>query len=367
MSLRSIARRQMLRATRQKLASQHLAPGTWHRLILPLLIALAFAARPAGAQRYTIRDLGSLGGTYGQALGVNAAGHVVGNSNVKDNRDYHAFLYRGDDLIDLGTLGGTRSSGIAINNAGHVVGFAFLARNLVSRACLWDGGTLKDLGAFVPGSRYSSSALDINDAGHIVGWSATREGFARAFLYEGAALKDLGTLGGSNSQATGISNTGIICGDSQIKARRAWRAFSYQEGAMKDLGTLGGDESHAKDVNDLGQVTGWSLVGSRPRAFLYTGGAMQPLGTLGGTESIANGINNAGQVVGKSLIRGTTIPHAFLWEKGTMVDVNSLLPADSGWVVREALRIADGGQIVGHGVYKNRIRPCLLTPTTATP
>jgi probable HAF family extracellular repeat protein len=175
-------------------------------------------------------------------------------------------------------------------------------------------------------------------------------------------MKDLGTLGGPNSQATGINNAGLICGDSQIRSRSTWHAFLYEGGAMKDLGGLGKGESHAKDVNDTGQVVGWSHVGSRPRAFLYTGGAMQPLGTLGGTESIANGINDAGQIVGLSLVKGTSIPHAFLWEKGAMVDLNSLIPADSGWLLRDAQRIADGGQIVGYGVLKNRVRPFLLTP-----
>jgi probable HAF family extracellular repeat protein len=85
-------------------------------------------------------------------------------------------------------------------------------------------------------------------------------------------------------------------------------------------------------------------------------------------ESSAFGINGAGQVVGWS---GTVNnDHAFLYQDGNMIDLNSLIPPDSGWVFAIAQDINDKGQLVGWG-YKTNVgkRAFLLTPvsTDTTP
>ena len=57
--------------------------------------------------------------------------------------------------------------------------------------------------------------------------------------------------------------------------------------------------------------------------------------------------------------------HALLWENGTMINLQDQIPADSGWVLRQALGINDQGQIAGFGVHEGKIRAFLLTPTIA--
>ncbi len=83
---------------------------------------------------------------------------------------------------------------------------------------------------------------------------------------------------------------------------------------MKDLGTLGGSFSQATSINQLGQVTGTAETSAGAmHAFLWTlAGGMQDLGTLGGTWSQARALNALGQVTGNA---GTTTDawHAFLW------------------------------------------------------
>ncbi len=128
---------------------------------------------------------------------------------------------------------------------------------------------------------------------------------------------------------------------------------------MQDLGTLGGSRSIAFSINDSGQIVGQSdyLISSPflHHAFLTTAGsAMQDLGTLGGGFSTANGINNAGQIAGNSTLTGDTAVHAFIYQNGAMTDLNTLLPANSGWVLQNAAAINDIGQIVGQGTL-NRI------------
>ena len=53
--------------------------------------------------QYTLTDLGTLGGTYSQAWGINNAGQVVGQANIPNEAE-HAFLYSGSTMTDLVVL-----------------------------------------------------------------------------------------------------------------------------------------------------------------------------------------------------------------------------------------------------------------------
>jgi probable HAF family extracellular repeat protein len=77
---------------------------------------------------------------------------------------------------------------------------------------------------------------------------------------------------------------------------------------------------------------------------------MTNLGTLGGDYTYPAALNNLGQIVGESAIPDGS-PHAFLWQNGTMVDLNTLLPPDSGWILTSGQFINDAGRIVGYGTY----------------
>lgn len=118
---------------------------------------------------------------------------------------------------------------------------------------------------------------------------------------------------------------------------------------VTNLGTLGGTQSEARAVNASGQVVGSAFNANQIRhAILYQNAQMQDLGTLGAAQSYAYDINNAGKVVGavELSLFGENY-RAFYYDTTTMRNLNSLIPQSSGWTLLEARGINNIGQIVG--------------------
>ena len=88
---------------------------------------------------------------------------------------------------------------------------------------------------------------------------------------------------------------------------------------------------------------------------------MTDLGTLGGAFSIATAINDSGEIVGTSLTADGDY-HAFVDTGTTMVDLNSLLAADSGWTLISAAGVNSNGDIIGMGEFNGNFEGFLLTP-----
>jgi probable HAF family extracellular repeat protein len=108
---------------------------------------------------------------------------------------------------------------------------------------------------------------------------------------------------------------------------------------------------------------------SSARAFLWSiANAFVNLGTLpGGDDSRAFSINENGFVVGTSTTAlGGSDYRAVVWRSATISDLNTLIPADSGWTLRTATAINTAGQIVGTGVFQNQTRAFRLDPVADT-
>ena len=328
-----------------------------NRLELSMLAVLSLAAF-AAAQSYTVTDLGP-----GDALAINNLGDVA----IHDNLD--SFVWApGGSLLALAPLSGdTFTETFGINLQGLAIGDSDSYTD--SFAVLWTNGAPLDLGT-LPGGKYST-AYAINTSGEVVGESSIAVG-TEAFLWTKATgMQGLGFLsGGDYSIALAINRFGQIAGFSGANGDNVNYAFLWSKTTgMLNLGTLPGGAvrfggSAASAMNDLGQVAGDSYCGKGcQHAVLWskTKGSILDLGVLPGANfSIAHGINNIGQVVGASDYISW---HAFVWSPSTgMLDLNNLIPANSGWLLQVANAINDQGQIVGYGTVNGQIDAFLLTP-----
>lgn len=285
--------------------------------------------------------------TSSNAEGVNSDGAVIVGSI-----GLNAVRWSAGVTANLGSFGGFSSGATGVSGDGSVVvGYSYLpgvvningSNYSVAHAFRWTTAGLVDLGTL--GGPQSEANGISKDGKVIVGYSTLAESGAltpHAFRWTNAGMVDLGTLGGAYSNATATNSDGsVVVGVSTISSN-ANHAFRWTSNGMTDLGTLGGESSFASSVSTDGSVViGYSKTSGdvANHSFRWTSAGMADLGTLGGSTSRANGISGNGAViVGESYLTGNPgtpafpggfiIPtsHAYRWTSATgMRDLNTLL------------------------------------------
>jgi probable HAF family extracellular repeat protein len=366
-------------------------------LFAPLAVPIRLAAQgqERALTRYTVTDLGTLGGTYSLAGGLSNSEWVEGYSLLPGDTARHPFLWRNGVMTDLGTLGGPNAdAGYRPNDWGDLGGasetgvpdpfaedFCGYGTNLICLPIVWRNDIKKMTPLPTLGGN-NGWAAGINDQNEVAGVAenTTQEptcaGTSQVFQFkpvvwaEGRVHKLRTFPGDPVGMAWGINYWGQATGYSG-NCTTVLHALLWQNGKATDLGNLGGAmNNEGVDINNLGQVAGSSdLPGDNTgHAFLWqksTG--MIDLGTLPGDfGSDADGINDLGQVVGGSWdAEGND--RAYLWQNGVMTDLNTLIPPDSPLYLIEASgTINDWGQIAGIAlqISTGETHAFLATPTT---
>jgi probable HAF family extracellular repeat protein len=340
---------------------------------------------------YTVQVLPDLGGLSG-AFSINDRSWVAGISNLPGDAFDHALLWRSGEMTDLGTLGGYNRS-VAFPNKNEIGWLAGFSETMdddpyqenfcqfscslptcapltqICRGFLWRDKT-NEMIALPPLPRGNNSmAFGANNQGQVVGvaengvqdpncvtpqvfdfkgvvWSLGLDG--TPFVSQRLAP----IAGDAVSAGVGINAKGDVVGASgpcaSIGLGIGAHAVLWKSGRAIDLGNLGGVMNNlAFALNNQGQIVGISdLPGDNvTHAFLWAGGAMKDMGTLRSDDFLVlpESINDRGEVVGFSC--GPIDCRGFHWQGGVMIDLNSVLPADSPLLITNAADINSLGEI----------------------
>jgi probable HAF family extracellular repeat protein len=342
----------------------------------------------AAAAQYTVTDLGTLpGGNFSQPFFITKNGRIAGSSNLADGAS-HAVVWSKQQATDLGTLGGSNSIAFGVNEAGPAAGeaetstsdpngedFCGFQTHLICLPFQSANGVMTPLPTL---GGNNGDATAINNRGEIAGFAenATPDPACPApqvlqfepVIWENGVIHKLPTIGGDpdgvafmindNGQAVGASGICTTFNPINLYNLVPVHALLWEKGKATDLGNLGGTTGQAGgnialDINNQGQVVGNSdLSGDTTfHAFLWTRRTgMQDMGTLSGdVASLSISINDAGLIVGASLDESFN-PRAFLWEKGVMTDLNTLIAGNSPLYLLTGCSINSRGEITGLGL-----------------
>jgi probable HAF family extracellular repeat protein len=342
---------------------------------------------PVCTKKYKLTDLGTLGGSESFAYAINNSGAIVGEARTEGDSTTHAFLYHKGVMTDLSPLNSQsiRTAGPTGINARGQIASGSIANNIYRPAIL-DAKTrrITPLGSFggVTSDGFNGVATSINKFGQAVGYSHIDDINRHAFLYSNGAMTDLGSFGGY-SGANAINDKGMVVGFASDQVNGKAHAFLYADGVMTDIDPFldfSTSESDAHDINNRGQVVGEFLTEdqSATHAFIYGKQGFTDIGSEDSPYTVALGINDREQIVGITdvpyqgicfdLNQGT-IPcikfkqHAFIYEKGRLTDLDTLVAPDDDWELMWAFDINNRGKIVGYGLNQGKFRAFLLTPT----
>jgi len=291
------------------------------------------------------------------ALDASFVGDINNSDYISGSSSTAVIIHNGQVSNIHDWVMGDWSSGQAINEFEHVVGSSRYG------AYFFNGSTMEALGENI----FSAFAVNESDqvaAIHRYDNPDPRESdIYTAVLWEDGEVTTIAELPrlqdyykitdplGVND-ILGMNNAGQVVGPFGL--------FDKTNG-VQDIKPTGIFVLRAKSINEVGNIVG-AAGGTHLHAFVRTNETLIDLGTFGGENSCANDINDNNEVVGFSATAGET-NRAFYWTDSLgVVDLNTLIETNSGWILRDARAINNSGLIIGSGVFNGEAREFLLSP-----
>jgi len=352
-------------------------------------------------------DLGSLsGGASSVPLWVNSSGLTVGFAQngqadpITGFPELRGVLWNDGRIGEMGTLGGNQSFAVSVNDYGQIAGgsvnavadpysfyYLFLEGSTAgtqTRGFVWQNGVMRDIGSL--GGPDTYPALN-NRRGQVAGYSYINstpnsdDGLPTfdPFLWDPKeGMKDLGNFGGDQTASVnGLNDRGEVVGGLWLPGNNQIHPFVWDGHKLIDMiappfgGTGNGEASW---INDAGEVVGLGGIPGRfcppntaaagpiQRAFHWRNGVITDLGALPRSpNSEGDFINSQSQIVGISWDCNYNFT-AVLWEDNSPVDLNTLVPPNSTFLMY-ASSITDQGEIAALGLLPNgNVRAELLIP-----
>jgi probable HAF family extracellular repeat protein len=299
-------------------------------------------------------------------------------------------------IIPLKTPAGATSRAVWVNDFGQASGWIApgsipdpcsfgVGDGLQSQAVVWEFGHVRPLGSLGGTDSYGEF---INDLGQISGHAQTSNTVNAnlgcppfdPFVWQNGKMIDInpGNFGGAEGGTNYLNNRGQAVGFGTLEGEVFSHAFLWSRGKLIDLtkiGSLGAQNQEgdtAYSVNERGHIVGGSttpegaFLGVLWRNDEFVN--LMSLSAEGDDCSQPISINSRDQIVGISFSCETFAQHAFIWEKGSMADLDTLIPADSGIQLLYVGWINDDGMIAGYGALTSgasagALRAVLLIPT----
>jgi probable HAF family extracellular repeat protein len=239
-------------------------------------------------RRGVISDLGTLGGPDATVSAQNDQGEIVGESYTSDQISATTsfppqapFLWKNGHMINLGTLGGQSGQANWLNNRGEVVGQSDLRGDGSYNAFLWNGRRMIDL---TPHAQ-RAAAYWINDQGDVTGYTcATPSSICTGFLWRRGKLTILPPVGGgvTGADPNAINDRDQVVGDELIGNETPAIAALWANGHAYNLNNLVAPTSlrmvSANYINNQGEIVGYgTLPNGHQRMFLLTRNPTVPL------------------------------------------------------------------------------------------
>jgi len=275
--------------------------------VLALILAVvgcltsAFAQVDYNFQTVKYRSNGATD-EFTQLLGINNAGIIAGYHGASINKGF-TYDMSTKQFFNENYPGSAQTQVIGINNLGKTVGF-YITTNGETRGFQHNNGTY--FNSNFPGTPFNQ-LLGQNDQVQSVGYYSTNtDGTApdHAYIYdENAGAFELFVLPNSNggAQATGINNSGQVCGF-VIDNKNVMHGWLEIFGTITILNYPESTGTQALGLNNKGQVVGsYTDIAGNTHGFVYyvTTKKWQSVDEPDGLNTtIVNGINDNGVLVG---------------------------------------------------------------------
>jgi probable HAF family extracellular repeat protein len=365
----------------------HQSRGIAGNLVLVLVFMLGLGVN-SSAYSMEIIDLGP--GIIPKDINNN--GTVVGAKAKSNPLSLEAFRWTSSGGYEI--LNGVSAN--AINDNEQIVGNTNTATFSIigAGAFSYDGTTFNSIGT-------EQTAQGINQLGQIAGSQVKINPCGRRANGTNPAIYDLNTQSWSVAdittfrsrgrrkciyaglmRLTDINDSGIAIGNRTfsglINTIQPFILPPDVQAAEFFPVPYGGTAAAINNLNHIVGRTGSRFLGFKSSRTVYNhayfydynNADFVDLGTLSGavdSVSSASDINESDQVVGSStlfeVVNTRLVPgiaHAFIWENGTMTDLNDLIPPNTGWVLVSATAINDNGDIVGLGIKNGVTRGYVL-------
>lgn len=305
-----------------------------------MFLALISLVEAVFAADYEVHDLGAANLVSPSAPKINDTGEVF----IADGA--RGVIWKDGQLRELGTSL-LASGGVGFNNSGMVLAMSGQMDPPVP--FIWNNGTTTPFSPTPFGT-----GMSLNNEGYFI------SGDTMLRRYTNGAVQEVVDVGGF---ATDLNNLGHVVGSSMPDALGR-QSFLYKDGVKTYVGDAA---TMVTLLNDKDDITG-DVIGANGtwRSVLISGDTTTSLNPGAGDEAHhtkALDISNTKQVVGYSLSPDGLTGKALLWENGAAVDLNSKIPAGSGWKLTMATSINENGTIVGQGMKDGVMHAFMLKPT----